>query len=188
MWWKVQRKIGGKMRDLGNYNLIRKVNNESLFAYYYPPKTKIELEDLLQENGVADFNDKTPSEIKAMFNKKNGSLGDYNKDSRIRFLYKDGTEDVYTKSGYEHEIFEYAERNSTQKRKYRLQTDETHIDFMAGGKIEIPGEEPYLVLKVINMTNDVSTLNQYKLLNSFERTPKDLEKAWQIAPKIIALI
>lgn len=176
------------MRDLGNYNLIRKVNNESLYAYYYPPKTINEFEDLMVENGVADFKNLKPQEIKAMYSKKLGALGDYNKDDRIRFLYKDGTEDVYTKSGYEHEIFEYAERNKTQKRKYRLQSDDTHIDFQAGGKIEIPGEEPYLILKVINMTNDVSTLNQYKLLNAFQRTPNDLEKAWLLAPKIIALI
>lgn len=181
-------RIGGNMRDLGSYNLIRKVNNESLFAYYYPPKTKIELDELLKENGVADFNDLKPSEIKAMYKGKLGGLGDYNNDTKIRFIYKDGTEDVYTKSGYEHEIFEYAERNKTQKRKYRLQTDETHIDFQAGGKIEIPGEEPYLLLKVINMTNDVSTLNQYKMLNSFERVEHDLEKAWELAPKILALI
>ena len=47
--------------------------------------------------------------------------------------YKDGTEDVYTKSGYEHDIFEYLDRHFMNKRKYRIITDVSHIDFMAGG-------------------------------------------------------
>lgn len=176
------------MRDLSNYNLIRKVNNESLYAYYYPPIKEVELNEVVKKNGIENFYDLEPEQIKGLYNKEVDDLGDYNEDTRIRFLYKDGTEDVYTKSGYEHEIFEYLERNNTQKRKFRLQTDATHIKFMAGGKIEIPGETPYLIIKVINMTNDVSTLNQNKVLSAFERTPFDFKEAWQIAPKIIALI
>lgn len=175
-------------RDLSNINLIRKTANRNLTALYYPPITKIELEDILKENNMSDYRNLSQQELSNLYDEKIESLGDLNFKTPIEFEYKDGTEDVYTKSGYEHMYFEYAERSFTQKRKFRIQTDEIHIEFMAGGKIEIPGDDPYIVVAVINMTNDISTQNKYRILNSFKRTKHNLEKAYQEAPKIIGLI
>ena len=96
------------------------------------------------------------------------------------FRYKDGTEDVYTKSGYEHDIFEYLDRHFMNKRKYRIITDVSHIDFMAGGRVLID-DEYYEVIKVINMTNDIPTQNKMRGI-PYTKSPHIY------APKIIALI
>lgn len=175
-------------RDLGNFNFIRKIPNISLTAYYYPPKKEKDIDLMIKENGLDGSVLRSPSQIKALYGNDYLNKSNFVEDEPIIFSYKDGTEDVYTKSGYEHEFFEYQDRQFTQKRKYRVQVNDTHIEFMAGGKIEIPGEEPYLLIKVINMTNDVSTQNIYKVLNSFQRDNFALEKAWQNAPKILALV
>lgn len=175
-------------RDLSDFNLIRKMPNVSLTAYYYPPKTEKDIDDLIKQNGLDGSVLRSPSQIKELYGNNYLNKSNFVEDEPIMFTYKDGTEDVYTKSGYEHEFFEYQDRKFTQKRKYRIQVNDTHIDFMAGGKIQIPGEEPYLLIKVINMTNDVSTQNTYKVLNGFQRKGFTLEKAWQKAPKILALV
>lgn len=175
-------------RNLGDYNLIRKIPNVSLTAYYYPPKKEKDIDNLIVEKGLDGNTLRSPSEIKALYGNDYLNKTNFIEDEPIMFSYKDGTEDVYTKSGYEHEFFEYQDRQFTQKRKYRIQVNDTHIEFMAGGKIQIPGEEPYILIKVINMTNDVSTQNIYKVLNGFQRGNGELKKAWQLAPKILALV
>lgn len=165
------------MRNVSKINFIRKIPNQTLRASYYPPKTRRDIDDI-----ELDYTNMTPEQIKNSYSNDfiNEYRGEQWEEKGIPFRYKDGTEDVYTKSGYEFEIFEYMERQSMSKLRYRIITDATHIDFLAGGRVEIEGE--YMnVVKVINMTNDVATQNKY-------RRNRNTLKPYISAPKILALM
>lgn len=165
------------MRNISRLNLIRKIHNQTLRATYFPPKT---IRDIEEQN--PDYSELSPNELKALYSDNfiEEHKGEFWENEGISFRYKDGTEDVYTKSGYEHEIFEYLERNMINKKRYRILTDDTHIDFYAGGRVLIDGQY-FEVLKVINMTNDIPTQNKY-------RGKKNIPSPHLYAPKIIALI
>ena len=167
------------MPNVSRINFLRKIGNQTLRAKYFPPKSKRDIEEIYTDQSYETL---SPDEIKALYS--DNFIEEYNgeqwEDSYKHFRYKDGTEDVYTKSGYEHDIFEYLDRNLTNKRKYRIITDETRMEFVAGGRIKIDNQF-YEILKVINMTNDVPTQNKY-------RGMKGVQSPHLYAPKIIALI
>lgn len=165
------------MRNVSRINFIRKIPNQTLRATYYPPKTRRDIDDI-----ELDYTNMTPEQIKNSYSNDfiNEYRGEQWEENGISFRYKDGTEDVYTKSGYEFEIFEYMERQNMSKLRYRIITDATHIEFLAGGRIKIDGEYMNIV-KVINMTNDVATQNKY-------RRNRNTQKPYIYAPKILALM
>ena len=167
------------MRNVSKYNFIRKMPNQTLRAKYFPPKSKRDIEEIYKNQSYEDL---SPDEIKALYS--SNFIEDYNgeqwENQYQSFRYKDGTEDVYTKSGYEHEIFEYLDRTLGNKRRYRILTDQTNIDFLAGGRVELDGNY-YEILKVINMTNDIPTQNKF-------RTRPNIKSPHKLAPKIIALV
>lgn len=163
--------------NISKVNFIRKIPNQTLKATYYPPKTERDIEQfnpnyrtLSPKELKQKYEDAFMQEHRGEFIEKNGQV----------FRYKDGTEDVYVKSGYEHEVFEYLDRQLMNKFKYRIITDVTHINFKAGGRVKINGIM-YEVLKIINMTNDIPTQNKFRMMpyvNNFQ----------DFAPKVIALI
>ena len=165
------------MPNVSKINFLRKIVNQTLRATYYPPKSRRDIEE-----HNPDYWNLSPDEIKESYSNDyiNENGKEFIEDKGVSFRYKDGTEDVYTKSGYEHEIFEYLDRNLTNKMRYRIITDNSRIDFFAGGRIKIDGRL-YEIIKVINMTNDVPTQNKY-------RGMKGVESPQKYAPKIIALI
>lgn len=165
------------MRNISRINLIRKIHNQTLRATYYPPKT---IRDIEEQN--PDYFELSPDELKASYenNFVEEHKNEFWENEGISFRYKDGTEDVYTKSGYEHEVFEYLDRNFMSKKRYRLLTDDTHIDFYAGGRVLIDGIY-YEIVKVINMTNDIPTQNKFRAF-------KGLQNPHAYAPKILALL
>ncbi len=164
-------------RNVSKINLIRKIHNQTLKATYYPPKSEKDIETF-----KPDYSEMSPNDLKALYSDDflNEYRGEFVEDYGVSFRYKDGTEDVYTKSGYEHDVFEYQDRKYMNKRKYRIITDSTHIDFLAGGRVEIDGNF-YFVIKVINMTNDIPTQNKY-------RGKRNLQSPHLYAPKILALV
>lgn len=165
------------MRNISRMNLIRKVPNQTLKAKYYAPKSRRDIEELLP-----NFKTMSPSQIKEEYSKNfmNEHRGDFLENEGIPFKYKDGTEDVYVKSGFESDLFEYMERNMMDKRKYRIITDNSNVDFMAGGRVEIDGLF-FEIIKVISMTSDVATQNSF-------RAKKGIQRAQQMAPKLLALV
>lgn len=165
------------MRNVSNINFIRKVPNQTLRAKYYAPKSRRDIEEL-----YPNFQDLSPQEIKNLYSNNflNEHRGDFIEDEGIQFRYKDGTEDVYVKSGYESDVFEYLDRNMMDKKKYRIITDNTNIEFLAGGRVEIDGVF-FEVIKVIGMTSDVSTQNKFRAM-------KGVSNPQRFAPKLIALI
>mgnify|MGYP001552970413 CR=1 FL=1 len=110
------------MRNISKINLIRKIPNQTLRAKYYAPKTRRDIEEL-----YPDFKTMSPAQIKEIYSNNflNEHRGDFIELEGIPFKYKDGTEDVYVKSGYESDVFEYLERNMMNKKKYRIITDNT---------------------------------------------------------------
>jgi hypothetical protein len=167
------------MRNVSRVNFLRKIPNQTLKAMYYPPKTEREIEAMTPTtNGFLDLSlDELKTKYEADFIKEHKM--DFADLKGKLFRYKDGTEDVYTKSGYEHEVFEYLDRQSVNKRRYRIITDVTHIDFVAGGRVRIDNQF-YYIAKVINMTNDIPTQNRSR--------GKNIQSPHFYAPKIIALI
>lgn len=165
------------MRNVSRVNLLRKVPNQTLRAKYYPPKSRRDIEEL-----YPDFQSLSPKQIKELYSNDflNEHRGDFIEDEGIPFRYKDGTEDVYVKSGYESDVFEYLDRNMMDKKKYRIITDNTHVEFLAGGRIEIDGTF-FEVIKVISMTSDVTTQNKFRAM-------KGVQNPQRFAPKLLALI
>ena len=188
MWLKVTLTISGDiMRNLSDFQLIRKINNQVVHAYYYPPKKEKNINDLATEKGITNWQNLKPSEIRNLYGTDYLNSTDYIDGNGIPFIYKSGVEDVYKKSGYENIMTEYAQRNSTTKRQYKITTDMTHIDFKAGGRIELPGEEPFLLIDVVDLTNDVSTQNQLRVYETFQRKKNVLNQSWKKSPKALTL-
>lgn len=165
------------MRNVSKVNLLRKIPNQTLKAKYYAPKNRRDIEEQ-----YPNFQDLSPKQIKELYTNDflNEHRGDFIEQEGQMFRFKDGTEDVYVKSGFESDVFEYMERNMMDKRKYRIITDVTHINFVAGGRIEIDGIF-FEIIKVIEMTSDIATQNKFRAL-------KQVKSPAQYAPKLLALI
>jgi hypothetical protein len=165
------------MRNISKINLLTKVPNQTLRAKYYAPKTRRDIEEL-----YPDFQSLSPKQIKELYSKDflNEHRGDFLEQEGQSFRYKDGTEDVYVKSGFESDVFEYMDRNMMDKKKYRIITDMTHIDFVAGGRVEIDGIF-FEIIKVIGMTSDIPTQNKFRAL-------KGVKNPAQYAPKLLQLV
>jgi len=171
--------------NVSRINFLRKVPNQTLKAIYYPPKSQRDIDSyatqIRDENG---FIVASPDEIKEIWSDAfvKDYVGERVEDLGISIIFKDGTEDVYVKSGYEHEVFEYLDRQFTNKRKYRIISDQTHVKILGGGRIKFEGIDNYFyVLKVINMTNDIATQNKF-------RNMPYIQEAFELAPKVIAIV
>ncbi len=171
--------------NVSRINFLRKVPNQTLKATYYPPKEQRDIDtfatQIRDENG---FIVSSPDEIKGIWSDAfvKDYVGERVEDVGIELIFKDGTEDVYVKSGYEHEVFEYLDRQFTNKRKYRIICDQTHIKILGGGRIKFHGVDNYFyVLKVINMTNDIATQNKFRNM-PYAKEP------FEDAPKVIAIV
>jgi hypothetical protein len=154
--------------------LIRKIPNQTNRAIYYPPLKERELEDV-----APNYSTMSVADLVALYPKDYQSK-EYNKmvsENGKTFRCKTGNEDVYKKTGYESEVFEYLDRQYGTKRNYRLTTD-ANIDFKAGGWILVYGQ-PFLILKVIDLDNDVTTQNQARFRKHTHMNT--------YAPKLIAL-
>jgi hypothetical protein len=165
------------MRNISKVNLINKIPNQTLRAKYYAPKTRRDIEEL-----YPDFKTMSPLQIKQLYSNNflNEHKGDFVSEDGTSFKYKDGTEDVYVKSGYESDVFEYLERNMMDKKKYRIVTDNTVVEFVAGGRVEIDGVL-FEIIKVIALTSDISTQNKFRAMRG-AKNPQSY------APKLLALI
>jgi hypothetical protein len=165
------------MSNVSKINFIRKIPNQTLKATYYAPKSQRDIEEF-----NPNYKTLKPSELKNLYADAfmEEHRGEFTETNGQVFRYKDGTEDVYVKSGYEHDVFEYLDRQLMNKYKYRIITDVTHIDFKAGGRVMINGVF-FEVLKVINMTNDIPTQNKFRMMPYVQ----DFQR---YAPKVIALV
>lgn len=96
------------------------------------------------------------------------------------FAFRDGKTDVYTKEGLNYEIFEYLERQVGDDGLWRIKTNETSIDFKAGGMIIVGGRE-YKILKVVNAFIEGTMMNKFSAM----KTPDDF---YRYANKIMAVV
>ena len=153
----VKRHPRRSVGTLNNFNLITNVNNQTLVATYYAPKEERDI-----NKQAIDLNKVTRAELRNMYTQNFAKERDkLTKDFGQDFFYKDGTEDVYTKSGFDKKIIDYLQNNETSGLTYRIITDNANINFLAGGKVVFGSSELYVV-KVITMTNDVSIQNKFR--------------------------
>ena len=163
--------------NISKVNFLRKVPNQTLKGKYYAPLNQRDIEEF-----NPNYKTLSPKQIKESYQDAflSEHRGEFTEKAGTTFRFKDGTEDVYVKSGYEHDVFEYLDRNLMNKYKYRIITDVTHIEFKAGGRIEINGVM-FEILKVINMTNDIPTQNKFRMMPYVQ----DFQR---YAPKVLALV
>ena len=145
-------------------NLLRKSPYQTLRFIYYQVQGQIPT--IENELKVINANDLTNSQAKELLQSNNGQWMQKVKNTQVQetgipFMGADGTQDVYTKSGLDYDLIDPIDRYFITKSSYRIITDNTIIDFKVGGMVEISGE-PFKIVRVINMTSDVSTKKQLR--------------------------
>lgn len=160
-------------RDTTFVNAGNKILNCNILAYYFAPKKEFNINKdspnwmSMSPEEIVDSVDRT-SQTNPIFTDPNTDektiLG-YCEEYGIPFYCADGTEDVYTKSGLENEEMEYLDRQFANKRKFRIKTDETYIDFKSGGIIVI-GTEIYRMALVIKTIGSGTTHNKFNSMNT----------------------
>lgn len=155
---------------------------QALKGYYYAPKREL---DLVKD--IPNFKDKNLAQLKALINTDFAKFGNdegenlsYVENEGQTFFFRDGKSDVYTKGGLDFEVFDYLDRQMGEKQKWRLETNNTQVDFKAGGKIVVGGEE-FVIVKVLTILS--SGTNKQKYLGM--GTPNNFSR---YAPKMLAVI
>lgn len=168
-----------------NRNFVQQGNRlplQTLGGYYLPPKEEVDL-----KKEYPNFKKLTKNELKQKLidEHKFVSIDDnvdklsYYKEHGIFFKFRDGKSDVYTKGGYDIDVFEYLDRQYTETVKWRIETNST-VDFIAGGKILLDGKELFIA-KALNIVTTGSRENKFLAMRNY----KDIER---YATKMLALI
>jgi len=151
-------------------------------GYYLPPKTPQDIEEV-----VSDLHDLTATDLKqALIDQhKFEELDDdvnklsYYEEHGIRFQFRDGKSDVYTKGGYDTELFELLERQYTDQVKWRIETNAT-IKFEPMGKVLI-GDKEMAIAKVLDIQTTGTRENKYLAMRNYNYIE-------QFATKMLILI
>lgn len=168
-----------------NRNFVQQGNRlmlQAIGAYYIPPKEPIDIkEDIPNYNKltVAELRQKLQDENKFVKIDDNVDKLAFYKDNGQFFKLRDGKSDVYTKGGYDIEIFEYLDRQYGERVRWRVETNST-INFVAGGKILLGGKE-LMIAKVLNIITSGSRENKFFAMRNYN----DLER---YATKMLALV
>ena len=168
-----------------NRNFVMQGNRlmlQSIKGYYLPPNEEVDVkkeysnysdltindlkQKLVDEHKFTELKD---DEDKLAFYKKNGHP----------FKFRDGKSDVYTKGGYDVEIFEYLDRQYGEKVRWRIESNST-VEFVAGGKILL-GDKELFIAKVLNIITSGSRENKFFAMRNY----KSIER---YATKMLALI
>lgn len=168
--------------NITKINAGNRMQLQALDGYYHAPKKEL---DLVRD--IPNFKQKNLAQLKALINSdftkfgqdENNNLS-YIENEGQHFKFRDGKSDVYTKGGLDFEVFEYLDRQMGEKQKWRLETNNTQIDFKAGGKIYVGGQE-FVIVKVLTILS--SGTNKQKYLGM--KTPKNFD---EYAPKLLAVI
>ena len=156
---------------------------QNLEGYYQAPIEELKLEEV-----VPNYKDMTLAEVKAMINDdfidnftdSDGNKVEYWNEDKHHFFFRDGKSDVYTKGGLDYQVFEYLDGQYSENQKWRIETNATHIDFKAGGKVTI-GNEEYRILKVLTILTSGTRPNKFSAM----RTPDNFDR---FATKMLALV
>jgi len=169
--------------NITQINAGNRMQLQALTGYYHAPKKEL---DIIKD--IPNFKEMNLAQIKAMINKDFSKFGNVDETETLEYIekngqmfkFRDGKSDVYTKGGLDYEVFEYLDRQMGEKQKWRLETNNTHVDFKAGGKIYVAGEE-FVIVKVLTILSSGTNKQKYIGMN----TPKNFMK---YAPKMLAVI
>lgn len=170
-------KYGGDLTNFGQTNTLYGKNIEAL---YRAPKEELDFKDDLE-----DLEAKSISSLKEMIpdNWFEENNSDYWEDNYTHFTGKDGQTNAYVKQGIDSEIIEVLDRQQTNQYIWKFATDDNHLYFKAGGKIQARGREWFL-LKVITQDGTSSTTNKY---NAMDTSPYNT-RLLQMGLKLLVLI
>jgi len=168
-----------------NRNFIQQGNRlplQALGAYYIPPKTAVDIKEEMpnyRNLTIDELKQKLIDEHKFVAIKEDTDKLAFYKENGLFFKFRDGKSDVYTKGGYDIDIFEYLDRQYTETIKWRIETNST-IDFVAGGKI-LMGDKELFIAKVLNIITSGSRENKFLAMRNYDNIER-------YATKMLALI
>lgn len=160
--------MGGFGGNLTNRGLTGSLLLKNIEGLYIPPKTEFELEKTFpnfKEMSIQDIKNSLPKN----WTEYSGNVDYWDKQEPQHFTAKDGQTNAYVKSGIDEEVIEYLDREETQENTWQIQTDDTHLKFVAGGKIII-GNREYFLAKVVSMQQTSTYQNKLYAMNTGART------------------
>jgi hypothetical protein len=169
--------------DITFVNQGQSILLQAFKGVYFSPKQELDLQQQFpkyQNMNLAQLKNLVQTDFINNFENENGEKVVMYEDKGVEFHFRDGKSDVYTKGGYDFQVFEYLERQLGESQKWRIETNETYIDFKAGGKI-IVGDREFIILKVLTIITSGTTPNKFLAMD----TPKGFER---FAPKILAIV
>lgn len=155
---------------------------QGLGGYYIAPKEILDVKESIPNYNqltLEEFRQKVIENNKFVDIDKDTDKLAFYKDKGEFFKFRDGKSDVYTKGGYDIDVFEYLDRQYTESVKWRVETNTT-IDLQAGGKILLDGKE-LIIVKVLNILTSGSRENKFLAMKNY----KDIER---YATKMLALV
>ena len=153
-----------------NRNFVNQGNRlmlQGLEAEYFAPKTELDLAvDFkgFQGLNLAQLKAKVQTDFVNNYLDENGNKTTVHELEGHTFHFRDGKSDVYTKGGLDYQVVEYLDRQQTQSQKWRMETNST-IDFKAGGKIVVAGQE-FLLAKVLTILTTGTRGNKFLAMRS----------------------
>ena len=155
-------------RDITFQNQGNRLMLQVLEGYYYSPLKELDL-----QKEYPNFKSMNLSQLKAMikqdfikdFTDPTGNKISFYEKTSQHFYFRDGKSDVYTKGGLDFAVFDYLDRQLGESQKWRLETNCTHVDFRAGGKVVIANKE-YIILKVLTILTTGTRGNKFTAMKS----------------------
>ncbi len=150
---------GGDLTDFGQTGSMVLKNLEAL---YRSPKTQLE-----QQEQDIDISTSTYAEILALVPTNwHDEESDYWSDNEAEpFNCRDGQTNSYVKRGTDEELEEVFDRQEASAIVWHIATDDNHIEFLAGGKVQAKGIE-WFVLKVIQQDSTGTYANRYNAMDT----------------------
>lgn len=153
------KRFGGNLTDYGQTGSL---HGKLIEAYYRAPK-----EEWKVAEDMPDFDALSVDEILALVpdHWRDDTSEDYWLDERKPFSGKDGQTNAYVKRGVDDEVEEYLPRAQTNKIIWHFATDDNHIRFLGGGKIQARGRW-WFILKVIGQDSTMTMTNKFTAMST----------------------
>ena len=171
--------FGGDLTDFGQTNALVLKNID---AKYRAPKNArlfgLAIEDA-EVKSIAELIARIPQNY---IKEQTTVTGDKWEDGFEWFSGKDGQTNAYVKRGMDYELVEVADGTETPVVTWHFATDDTHVDFMVGGKVYTMNRE-WTVMKIITQFSRGTTSNKF-----YAMTTVDNDLARRIGVKTLVLV
>lgn len=161
-------------RDITFVNQGNRLMLQGLEGYYYAPIKELDLREdypTFEEMSLTDLKALIETDFITDFIDADGKKISFYDTNGQHFFFRDGKTDVYTKGGLDFQVFDYLDRQLDETQKWRIETNNTAIDFKAGGKIIVAGKD-YIILKVLTILTTGTRGNKFMAM----RTPENWHK------------